>query len=99
MSLVTLIQKLNSEERDAVVQIEDWALPLVAKFTGELDAAGRKVFTLFDEVKANVEVELKTVISEVANTSLANTVVHDFDSLEAEIDKAADEVVQTLGNT
>lgn len=49
MSLVVLIQKLHSNDRDAVVQIEEYALPNTATSTGKTDDMGRPVYTLVKE--------------------------------------------------
>jgi hypothetical protein len=63
MSLVTLIQKLEKDARDAVVQIEEWNLPKAAIFTNKLDEAGRKIYSLFtadvEPVVAKTKAEVK----------------------------------------
>ena len=68
--LVSLIQKLDTTARDAIIQIEEWHLPAAAKLVeGKLDEAGRKVYTLVEEMIAKVEpvakAEANTVVTEV----------------------------------
>ncbi len=92
MSLVTLIQKLNSADRDAVVQIEEFALPKEAVFTGKVDEAGRAIYTLFTESKVKAFVE--KVETEVENA--IKDVEKELESLMSEAKDEANTVVQEV---
>lgn len=90
MSLVTLIKSADTSIRDAVVQIEEWALPKEAVATGKVDEAGRAVFSLIKEEVAKVAPVLKEVESDVKPVETeAKTLVQEF---EADVKKVVVEV-------
>lgn len=91
MSLVTLIKSVDTTLRDAVVQIEEWSLPKEAIATGNVDEAGRAVFTLLKtevaEVKADIKADVAVVETDLKkDVPVANTVLT---RLEAEVESLA----------
>lgn len=87
MSLVTLIKSADTSLRDAVVQVEEWALPAEAKATGAVDEAGRKVYTVLKADEAKVVAEVKKevpVVEKEVKTVLGK--------IEAEVEKIGSEV-------
>jgi hypothetical protein len=97
MSLVTLIRSAETHLRDAVVQIEEWYLPLEAKFTGEVDAAGRRVYTLLANVVSEVKTEAKKVETAVVNE--AEKVKSEVESLFEKANTVNTAPVETVNTT
>jgi len=81
MSLVTLIKSADTSLRDAVVQVEEYALPKEAKFTGKVDADGRAVFTLLETEAEKVEAEVKKEVEPVVTDgeSEAEKLLHEVE--------------------
>jgi ribosome-associated translation inhibitor RaiA len=107
MSLVTLIQKLNSLDRDAIITIDDWNLPKTAKATGKTDEAGRPIFTMIKTVVANVVVETANVSSdlkidleklEVDTANVASDVETDVETVVHELEQEAETLATKLKN-
>lgn len=65
MSLVTLIKSTDTSLRDAVVQIEEWALPKEAWFTGKVDEAGRSIFSILEPIVVEIKKEVSVIKAEI----------------------------------
>ncbi len=100
MSLVTLIQKLEKDARDAVVQIEEWSLPKAAVFTNKLDEAGRKIYSLFeaDVVKVKADVAVVTAKAKVTANTIKSDVTSEVKKVEAKVANLVSEVKTELAN-
>jgi len=104
MTLVTLIQKVNSTDRDAIVTIDDWHLPTDAKNTGKLDDAGRPVFTMAKDVvkvavklpTPNVITPIVTVVSNVVSANVETVDSVNTPSLLNEVEDEAEKLVEKI---